>query len=683
MSSKPVYITTPIYYVNDRPHIGHVYTNLVADVLARFYRLRGDEVFYLTGTDEHAAKVVDSAAEHGVSAQEWADRNAAAFRETFERLQLTHDDFIRTSEARHKDAVTRYVSQLIASGDVYLGEYEGWYDAGQEEYVPETKAKELDFKSPINGKPLVRKAEKNYFFRLSRYQDELLELLESEEGPFKVLPGARRNEVVARIKDGLLDVPMSRTGAEDWGVKVPGDEEHTVYVWIDALFNYLSAVDTDDRRRYWPAAVHLLAKDILWFHAVIWPALLLALSRRPGNEWIGLPETIYVHSFWIRDGQKMSKSLGNFIDLEVLDGYLETFGWDGLRWFLATNGPLSTTDSDFTEANLVEIYNADLANTVGNCFSRVAHMTERYFDGQVPARDAKVEADQEYDGAAAHAVSSYLRRMERFDLAGAGASALELVRAVDGYIDKTRPFQLAKDPEARPQLATILYNCAEALRIAGLMLWPFLPQKAEQLWRGLGCGHLADQLANNGRGDLASWRQWGELPAGSPVSKGEGLFPRVDKKKYLARAEAASTSAAASKEANSKEAKAKQKGSGAAPKKKAKKEPGWAEQIDIQQFFETRLAVATVKAAEAVPKSSKLLKLRVEVGEEERTILAGIAKAYSPEDLVGRQVVVVANLAPAKLMGIESQGMVLAATADGNPVLLRPDTEVPSGTRVS
>ena len=291
------YITTPIYYVNDRPHIGHVYTTTIADILARYHRLLDEDVFFLTGTDEHAAKVVDSAKEHNVTPIEWANRNAQAFQDTFKKLGIESSDFVRTTEERHKSKVQEYVGQLMKSGDVYPGEYEGWYDAGQEEYIPDKKAEEYGLKSPINGKPLVRKKEKNYFFKLSKYQGKLLKLLE-ERTEFDVQPDARRNETVNRIKEGLNDVPISRSGESGWGIPVPGDPQQTIYVWIDALFNYLSIVDTPQRQKYWPADVHLIAKDILWFHAVIWPAMLLALGKP-------LPRVVYSHSFWIAEGQKM------------------------------------------------------------------------------------------------------------------------------------------------------------------------------------------------------------------------------------------------------------------------------------------------------------------------------------------------------------------------------------------
>jgi len=526
MSSK-FYVTTPIYYVNDRPHIGHVYTTAVADVLARFHRLRGDDTFFLTGTDEHAAKVVDSAAENGVSPLEWADRNAQAFEDTFRDLGMTHDDFIRTTQDRHKSKVQHYVKQLMDCGDVYLGEYEGWYDAGQEEYVPESRAKEADYKSVINGKPLVRKAEKNYFFRLSAYGDALLQLLGSGE-VFDVQPTARKNEVVARIREGLNDVPISRAGSGDWGIKVPGDDGHTIYVWIDALINYLSTIDTDDRRKYWPADVHFIAKDILWFHAVIWPAMLTSLAKLPGNGWMRLPRLVYAHSFWIAEGQKMSKSLGNFIDLEKIDHYVQTFGLDALRYFLATRGPLGTTDSDFAESKFIETYNTDLANTLGNCFSRVSNMTGRYFDGKLPEPGEPPESagDVEHDRVIEQGVREYTGAMDALDLSKAANAAMGIVRAVDSYIEATQPFQLAKQEGKLPQVGTVLYNCAESLRVASLLLWPFLPEKIEELWRRTGCSYYADALADRGQGDFEQWRQWGQSKPGTEIQKGDPLFPR-------------------------------------------------------------------------------------------------------------------------------------------------------------
>ncbi len=514
-SAKPFYITTPIYYVNDRPHIGHVYTTTIADIVARYHRLAGQQVFFLTGTDEHAAKVVDAAAERGMTPQQWADQNAKAFQDTFARLGIINNDFIRTSQDRHKKQVVEYIRRLLASGDVYVGEYEGWYDAGQEEYVPENKAKEYGYKSPVNGKPLVRKSEKNDFFALSKYEPQLRELL--ERGDF-VQPEARRNEVLGRISEGLNDVPISRTGARGWGISVPDDPDQTVYVWIDALFNYLSAIDTDELRGCWPADVHLIAKDILWFHAVIWPAMLMALG-------LDLPKRVYAHSFWISEGQKMSKSLGNFIDLEKIDHYVETFGLDALRYFLATTGPMGTTDSDFAEAGFIEVYNADLANTLGNCFSRIANMTNRYFEGKLPSKSSNPYASS-LEGPAANAAFDVQQVAAKLDLAQMAAHALQLVRNIDAFIENTAPFKLAKDPAKLPEVGTILYNCAEAMRIASVLLWPIMPSKMQELWRRIGCDHYTQALADHGTGKLSEWTQWGQLSPGTAILQGEALFPR-------------------------------------------------------------------------------------------------------------------------------------------------------------
>ena len=529
------YVTTPIYYVNDRPHIGHVYTTTVADVLARYHRLRGADVFFLTGVDEHAAKVVEAAEQRGITPLQWADQNAAAFRDTFAKLGITNTDFVRTSEDRHKGKVTQYVTALLASGDVYAGEYEGWYDAGQEEYVTDAKAAEYDYKSPINGKPLVRKREKNYFFRLEKYRDAVAAAIRDDT--LKVRPEARRNEVLNRLADAR-DVPISRTGSGGWGIPMPTDPQQTIYVWIDALFNYLTYVDTNDRRKYWTSgATHLIAKDILWFHAAVWPAVLLALSKCPGYDWVRLPAGVYAHSFWISEGQKMSKSLGNFVDLEKIDSYVERFSLDALRYFLATQGPLGTTDADFAEQKFIETYNTDLANKLGNSFSRVCNMIGRYFGGSMPASgevhvpltakfaDGEVLTAQAFDWNAI--IDKTLKNYE------AGFSGLEsdvvvvalkLVSEVDDFIETTAPFKLAKDPAKLPEVGAILYNCAEALRIASVLLWPVIPGKCEEMWRRLGLDYAGALRA--GRGDLEAWCAWGQLREGTPIEKGDALFPR-------------------------------------------------------------------------------------------------------------------------------------------------------------
>lgn len=537
------YITTPIYYVNDRPHIGHCFTTLMADCLARFRRLERGEagsVFLLTGTDEHADKVVTSAAAHGMTPVAWADHNAAQFQEAFAFIGSTHDDFIRTTQDRHKTKVLEYIRKLQKHGDVYLGDYTGWWDPSQEEYLTESVAKDSahgPYTSPVTGKPLEKRTEKNYFFRLSAYQDRLKAHIEAN--PRFILPESRRNEVMGRLRDGLQDIPISRAVTSDpttqWGIKMPEDPGHRIYVWIDALFNYLSAVDTPARRGCWPAAVHFMAKDILWFHAVIWPCMLMALGE-------ALPGTTYVHSYWVRDGKKMSKSLGNFVDLGVLRAYAERFSVDAVRWYLLTQGPVGNTDADFSYAKFVEVYNADLANGFGNCASRVANMVEKYFGGIVPLAPGAVEKTVIEAGGTSMATSfngptlcgeatgDVLGALDVVDLGSALTDGLSLIRQVDLYINETAPFKLAKtidtDPTVRPRLAEILYNCAETLRVASLLLSPALPGKMAAFWTLWNCTPPAGvPLA-----ELAKFGGAYALKAGQTIAKGEPLFMRADGK---------------------------------------------------------------------------------------------------------------------------------------------------------
>jgi methionyl-tRNA synthetase len=511
--SRRFYISTPIYYVNDRPHIGHVYTTLVADVIARYRRLAGDDVFFLTGTDEHAPKVVESARANGAEPLAWADQHAAAFEGAFAAFQISNDDFIRTTQPRHVERVRKYLGALLASGDVYRGHYDGWYDPGQEEYVPEARAARLDFRSPISKRPLVRRQEENYFFRLSAYADDLLRLL--DEQPDFVQPAARRNEVVARIRDGLHDIPISRAGL-DWGIGVPGDERHKVYVWIDALFNYVSAVDTPARRHLWPADAHLIAKDILWFHAVIWPALLIALSRQPDYAWLTLPRRVHAHSFWVSDGLKMSKSLGNFVDLERLDQYRQTVGLDGLRYFLAAYGPLDIADRDFTEARLAEVYNADLANLFGNLVQRATSLVARYAGGTVPHPGPLSDADERLRAEADALPQRTAPAFDRLAIDRASEAVLRFVTAANQYAEETAPWQRARESDTQ-RVATSLYHLTEAARLAAWQLWPFIPGSANEAHRRL-CGvDVAPGLGT-----------FGAMPPGARVNNGRPLFPRLN-----------------------------------------------------------------------------------------------------------------------------------------------------------
>ncbi|MCA9293999.1 MAG: methionine--tRNA ligase [Phycisphaerales bacterium] len=513
---EPFYITTPIYYVNDKPHIGHCYSTLVADSVARFMRLAGRDVFFLTGTDEHSERVASAAVERSLTPIQWADDNAAAFKEAFAWMGFSNDDFIRTTESRHIDRVKQYIRTLMDKGDVVLGEYAGWWDHSQEEYLTETVARDAEYKSPVTGKPLVKRTEKNYFFKLSAYQDKLLAHIEAH--PEFIRPEARRNEVLGRLRDGLQDVPISRAAPAEgaWGITMPDDLSHVVYVWIDALFNYMSTVDTDDRRTYWPAQVHVLAKDILWFHAVIWPCLLMALGKP-------LPECVYAHSFWIREGRKMSKSLGNFVDMPTVHAYADRFSIDGVRWYLLTQGPLGATDADFTYSKFLEVYNADLANGFGNAVSRVTNMIAKYFDGVVPEPEGGAGANLGIDWPALVKEKSGEARAAwaRVDIGGALHAAMTVSRAVDQFVNDTAPFKLAKDPANLPKVGTILYQCAEALRIAAYLLSPAMPTSMCDAIGRLG-------YAPEGTPSYDTLMTWGQLAPGSTVRKGDALFPRAD-----------------------------------------------------------------------------------------------------------------------------------------------------------
>ncbi|MFT7671589.1 MAG: methionyl-tRNA synthetase [Planctomycetota bacterium] len=523
MHSTPRYITTPIYYVNDRPHIGHVYTNTLCDVWARYMRFRGEDVFFLSGTDEHGVKVENSAKARGISPQELADENAAEFQRIMGMFDLTNDDFIRTTSDLHKRQVQALVRKLMASGDVYLGEFEGWYDEGEEEYITETKAKANEFKSVVSGRPLVRATEKNYYFRLSKYQRHLETLFDVH--PEFVRPTARRNEVLGRLKEGLLDVPISRSNFT-WGIEMPDDPEHVIYVWIDALLNYATGLGVGEedselfkqRGGYWPADYHIIGKEILWFHAVIWPAVLIALD-------LELPNCIYAHSFWIAEGKKMSKSLGNFIDLEKIQSYIDHYGADMWRFFLTTQGPLGATDADFSQTQFHEVYSSELVNTVGNCASRVTAMVGKYFDGELPGECLQGEriavGNCDWPKLAADSVSRVDESMERFDLGAANQTALALIRSIDAFIQLTEPFRLAKEEGRREELGAILYQCLEALRIASLLLWPTMPRKMEELWGALGIN--VDPSA----GELSAACEWGGLAPGTKVTK-IALFPRLE-----------------------------------------------------------------------------------------------------------------------------------------------------------
>ncbi|MCG6963208.1 MAG: methionine--tRNA ligase [Acidobacteria bacterium] len=636
------YITTPIYYVNDLPHIGHIYTTVMADVIARYQRLCGRSVRFLTGTDEHGQKIERAAREQGVEPIELADRVVARYHRWWADLEISHDDFIRTTEARHQRAVAEIVRRINASGDIYLDNYTGWYCAGCEGFFPESQL--VDGRCPDQGHPVELLSEPSYFFRLSAYQQPLLDWYRANPGC--IAPESRFNEVVRFVEGGLRDLSISRTSLH-WGVPYPSDPGHVVYVWLDALTNYISALgfgsDDDELfRGFWPADLHLVGKDILRFHCVYWPAFLMSAG-------LPLPKTIFGHGWWMRDEAKMSKSLGNVVRP---DHIVQRFGPDPLRYFLAREMSFGQ-DASFSDEAFAERYNADLANHLGNTASRTLAMVARYLDGRVPAAHGGAAVAE----AATQAVGAYRRAMDALEPHRALESTWQVLTAVNGYIQEQQPWSLAKQGNAaRGPLEEVLGTSLEALRLTSVLISPFMPGVARNLRRQLGLGEGATNLVEAGG--------WGLIPSGTRVGDPEPLFPRLDVAAYLKELEMNDEGAPASVP----------DGPGAEPT---------SEQLTIDEFARTQLVVGVVLEAEQVPKSRKLVRMMVDLAEESpRQIVAGIAGRYAADDLVGRRVVIVANLKPARLMGVESQGMVLAASVDGEPFLLSPDGDVPPGTGV-
>lgn len=510
-------VTTPIYYVNDKPHIGHVYTSTVADIYARYKRLQNMDVFFLTGTDEHGLKVEQSAEKRQIPPQALADENSLVFQEVMKANEISFDDFIRTTDERHTTQVQAFVEKLLKSGDVYLGKFEGWYDEGQEEYYTETKAKECNYESPISGKPMVRMEEENYYFKLSKYESKVKELLATSDS--FLTPKERKNELLQRVNDGLNDVPISRTNFT-WGIPMPGDEQHVIYVWIDALMNYITAIgmakDGEAKQKYWPASMHVMAKEISWFHAVIWPAVLMALD-------LPLPMRVHAHGFWIREGRKMSKSLGNFVDLTVLNKFSTHYGLDGFRYYLATEGPIGAQDANFASSRVQEVYGTDLVNTFGNSTSRTTAMCVKYFDGVLPEKSddtSKIFKGYDWKSICEKEAAEAVRAYENLELNKATQAAMRIITKVDLFITETEPFRMAKDPNEQENLGAVLYQCLEALRISACILEPILPNKIKEMHAGL-------PLYANVSDSMGKRLVWGGLKPGTTVSK-LALFPRLD-----------------------------------------------------------------------------------------------------------------------------------------------------------
>ena len=739
MGDQVFYVTTPIYYPSDKLHIGHALTTTMADTLARYNRQRGYDVYFLTGSDEHGQKIQRKAREAGLEPRQYVDRIVATFQELWRRLNISYNDFIRTTEPRHMRVVQGLLQKIYDQGDIYKSAYEGWYCTPCETFWTERQL--VEGNCPDCGRPVELLREESYFFRMSKYADRLLQYIKDHPG--FILPASRRNEMISFIEGGLEDLCISRT-TFDWGIPVPMDPRHVIYVWFDALTNYISALGygtEDDRlfRRYWPAAVHLVGKDIVRFHTIIWPVILMAAGIDP-------PRQVFGHGWLLVDGGKMSKSRGNVVDPMVL---IDRYGADAIRYFLLREMPHGA-DGYYSEDALINRYNIDLANDFGNLLSRTTAMIEKFSGGIIGASLAAAPPDEELKALAAAVPQEVDAALADFEFARALAAIWRLVNRANKYIEETAPWALARDPLQQPRLQTVLYNLAEAMRQATIMVGPFMPGVPERVWQQLGLGDVPAART------WESLSGWGGIPAGTKVQRGAPLFPRIEldtregeetmpaaqsrahtsggvpagtgkqtvtaaktpaaapasgavkdppaviddqsiaRPPYSGAAKAApavATPAAAVAKAAPVTTAPVAAGAQAAPAAAASRDttaPARAEapareqaaEITIEEFSRVKLRVAEVLAAAKVANADKLLQLEVKIGDERRTIVAGIARYYQPEELVGKKVVVVANLKPAKLRGIVSQGMVLAAVDDDTLSLLTPEQAVKDGAQV-
>ncbi len=635
-------VTTPIYYVNDKPHIGQAYTTIAADVLARFHRAGGEETFFLTGTDEHGSKVEERARKLGKTPRELCDMNVKYFKKAWKDLNISYDYFVRTTDARHQKTVEKLLSVMheATTGDnekvIYPGEYSGLYCVGCEKFITEKEL--VDGLCPDHLLEPKRVSEKNYFFRLSSYLKQVGELIRNDE--LKISPEERKKETLGLLKQGLDDFSISREKVS-WGIPLPFDPKQNAYVWVDALPNYISAVgygdDSEQFKKWWNEGevVHLIGKDILKFHAIFWPAMLSAAGVNP-------PDRIFVHGFFTIDGQKMSKTLGNVVDPEYLVGQ---YGSDGTRYLLLTQFPFGH-DGDIQADRFVEKYNADLANDLGNLVSRTLKMVKSYCRGEIPKPSAYQESDESLKKEATGYAETVWRNVQEINLNRAIDQVMKLVRSTNRYVENQAPWALAKE-DKKERLDTVLYVSCETLRIISALFYPVLPQ---------GCVRIRELLGLSGEAlnpTLEKAKEWGVLEPGTKVGTPESLFPRMEKKAKREKPEVVVS------------------GKEAIP------------EVSFDEFSKIDLRVAEVKEAEKVKGADKLLKLKIDIGNEERQIVAGIAEQYSPEEMIGKRIVVVVNLKPAKIRGIESRGMLLAAKDGKILSLVCVDKDVKGGSDVS
>ncbi len=642
---KTFYLTTPIYYPSGNLHIGHAYTTVAADAMCRYKRLQGYDVMFLTGTDEHGQKIQRKAEENGVSPKEYVDEIVAGIKELWEKLDISYDDFIRTTEERHKKIVEKIFTRLVEQGDIYLDEYEGLYCTPCESFFTERQL--VDGNCPDCGRAVEKVKEESYFFRMSKYVDRLLQYY--EENPGFIQPESRKNEMINNfIKPGLEDLAVSRTSF-DWGIKVPGDPKHVIYVWIDALTNYITALgygtDNDSKlKKYWPADVHLVGKEIVRFHTIYWPIILMALD-------LPLPKKVFAHGWLLMKDGKISKSKGNVVDPVTL---IDRYGLDALRYYLLREVPFGS-DGVFTPENFVERINFDLANDLGNLLNRTVAMISQYFDGVIPIYQG---SNNEYEKSLLEVNKEehqkYEEAMEEMQFSVALTSVWNIISRANKFIDETMPWKLAKDESKRSELESVLSHLAETLRRIAILLKPFLTQTPKKMFEQL---NIQDEK-------LQSWEslnEFGVIPEGTKVQKGKPLFPRLDVEKEVAYI--------------------KENMKGVAQVKEEKQEQKTNE-ITIDDFFKVDLRVAKVLHCERVKNADKLLKFQLDLGSEKRQVISGIAEYYKPEELIGKNVICVTNLKPVKLRGELSEGMILSAEKDGVLSVITADEKLPPGSKV-